>query len=39
MNKEKQLKLLSLTDSLQPLKKHFNKNIDRLRFLALLSPT
>jgi hypothetical protein len=31
--------LISLADSLGPLQQHFNKNSDRLRFLALLSPT
>jgi hypothetical protein len=30
---------LSLADSLQPLKDHFNGNSGRLRFIALLSPT
>jgi hypothetical protein len=32
-------KLISLADSLQPLRQYFNQNLDRLRFLALLSPT
>jgi hypothetical protein len=31
--------LLTLTDSLQPLQQYFDQNNDRLRFLALLSPT
>jgi hypothetical protein len=31
--------LLSLADSLQPLRQYFNQNSDRLQFLALLSPT
>jgi len=31
--------LITLADSLRPLEQHFNKNSDRLRFLALLSPT
>jgi hypothetical protein len=31
--------LITLADSLQPLQQYFNKNSDRLRFLALLSPT
>jgi len=39
MNKVKQLALRSLADSLQPLQQYFNKNIDRPRFVALLSPT
>jgi len=39
MNQEKHSPLLSLTDSLQPLQQYFNQNSDRLRFLALLSPT
>jgi len=30
---------LSLADSLQLLKDHFNGNSDRLRLIALLSPT
>ncbi len=36
---QKSSTLITLTDSLQPLQQHFNTNIDRLRFLALLSPT
>jgi hypothetical protein len=39
MNQEKHTPILSLADSLRPLQQHFNKNSDRLRFLALLSPT
>jgi hypothetical protein len=31
--------LITPTDSLQPLQQYFNQNSDRLRFLALLSPT
>lgn len=31
--------LVSLADSLQSLKEHFNRGQDGLRFLALLSPT
>lgn len=31
--------ILSLADSLQPLKEHFNSNSGKLRFVALLSPT
>jgi hypothetical protein len=31
--------LITLADSLQPLQQYFNQNSDRLRFLALLSPT
>jgi hypothetical protein len=31
--------LVSLVDSLQPLKDHFNGNSERLRLIALLSPT
>jgi hypothetical protein len=31
--------MASLEDGLGPLKAHFNKNKDRPRFLALLSPT
>jgi len=30
---------VSLVDSLQPLKDHFNANSATLRFVALLSPT
>ena len=30
---------ISLADSLQPLKDHFNANSGRVRFVALLSPT
>jgi len=30
---------VSLADSLQPLKDHFNANSGTLRFVALLSPT
>jgi len=30
---------ISLFDSLQPLTEYFNGNRDRLRFLAVLSPT
>jgi hypothetical protein len=30
---------VSLVDSLQPLKDHFNDNSGRLRFIAVLSPT
>jgi len=30
---------VSLADSLQPLRDHFNVNSRRLRFIALLSPT
>jgi len=33
------LEVGSLAMSLQPLKDYFNQNKDRLRFLALLSPT
>lgn len=33
------LEVVSLAGSLQPLKDHFNDNKDKLRFLALLSPT
>ncbi len=29
----------SLADSTHPLKEHFNDNKNKLRFLALLSPT
>jgi hypothetical protein len=36
---KKSIQLPSLDVSLQPLKNHFNRNNDRLRFLALLSPT
>ena len=31
--------LTSLSDSLDPLRDHFNANKDRHRFVALLSPT
>jgi hypothetical protein len=31
--------LVSLVDSLQPLKDHFNGGRGKLRFLALLSPS
>ncbi len=31
--------LLSLAESLEPLRDHFNANKDKLRFVALLSPT
>jgi hypothetical protein len=31
--------LQKLDDSLQPLIDHFNGNSDKIRFLALLSPT
>ena len=31
--------LVSIADSLDPLKKYFNENIKKIRFLALLSPT
>ena len=30
---------VSLVDSLEPLKNHFNANSGTLRFVALLSPT
>jgi hypothetical protein len=30
---------VSLADSLQPLRDHFNVNSGTLRFIALLSPT
>jgi hypothetical protein len=30
---------VSLADSVQPLRDHFNQNSERPRFLALLSPT
>jgi len=36
---QKSSTLLTLADSLQPLQQYFNKNIDRPRFLALMSPT
>jgi hypothetical protein len=36
---QKSSSLLTLADSLQPLEEYFNQNVDRLRFLALLSPT
>lgn len=32
-------KLISLADSLKPLKDHFNANKHRVRFVTLLSPT
>jgi len=35
----KRAQLISLADSLQPLRDHFNVNSGRLRFIALLSPT
>jgi len=35
----KPLDVTSLADSIQPLKEHFNSNTDKLRFLALVSPT
>jgi len=31
--------LIELNDSLDPLRNHFNDNRDRLRIVALLSPT
>ncbi len=31
--------VVSLADSLQPLREHFNSNRGKLRFVALLSPT
>jgi hypothetical protein len=31
--------LVSLIDSLEPLKNYFNQGADKLRFVALLSPT
>lgn len=34
-----EVELVSLADSLQPLKERFNRNRSRLRFLTLLSPT
>lgn len=34
-----EVELVSLADSLQPLKERFNRNRNRLRFLTLLSPT
>jgi hypothetical protein len=33
------LEVVSLANSLQPLKDHFNGNNARLRFLVLVSPT
>jgi hypothetical protein len=36
---QKSSTLITLTDSLQPLQQYFNKNIDRPKFVALLSPT
>jgi hypothetical protein len=33
------VEVVSLADSLQPLKDHFNSKKDKLRFLALVSPT
>jgi hypothetical protein len=33
------VEVVSLADSLQPLKEHFNSNRGKLRFLALVSPT
>jgi len=39
MGIENPIQLPSLDISLQTLKHHFNQNHDRLRFLALLSPT
>lgn len=33
------VKLTLLTESLQPLKKRFNDHKDKVRFIALLSPT
>jgi hypothetical protein len=35
----KTAKMIALDSSLQPLKDWFNRNRNRLRFLALLSPT
>ncbi len=32
-------KVVSLADSLQPLKYCFNRHKDKLRFLAVVSPT
>ena len=32
-------RLISLADSLEPLRDHFNVNKSKRRFLALLSPT
>lgn len=32
-------KVISLADSLRPLQEQFNAGSDRLRFIALLSPT
>lgn len=31
--------LTSLEQSVEPLRNHFNSNKDRLRFVAILSPT
>jgi hypothetical protein len=31
--------IVSLRESLQPLKDHFNANKGRIRFLAVVSPT
>jgi hypothetical protein len=39
MGIDRPTELISLDRSLQPLKNHFNDDGDRLRFLALLSPT
>jgi hypothetical protein len=36
---EESVEVVSLGGSLQPLKDHFNSNKNKLRFLALLSPT
>ncbi len=33
------VEVVSLASSLQPLKDDFNRDKDKLRFLALLSPT
>ena len=38
MDNDLALTLCSLADSLQPLKDHFNRDKDKPRFLALLSP-
>ena len=39
MGIENPIQLPSLDVSLQTLKDHFNRNNDRIQFLALLSPT
>ena len=37
--RESPVEVVSLAESLEPLRKHFNANKDKHRFVALLSPT